>query len=204
MSEKKERPILFSGPMVRAILEGRKTQTRRVIRNPGRLDGLMLAGEEPDWCPYGGKGDRLWVRETWQEFDRRETMLSVGYGFHPTGDVMEAGVGYRADIDECGQVPVAGVRRTPKGPWRPSIFMPRWASRITLEVEAVRVERLHDISEGDAKAEGVACAASDAVCHMGSRYRHGFRHGWDTINGKRGSWESNPRVWVVTFKRVEP
>ena len=146
----KERPIIFSGPMIRAILEGRKTQTRRIVK-PNCLSKLS---------PYGRTGDRLWVRETW--------------GHNPEGP----GYVYRSDGDF--DMKFHGDR------WRPSIHMPRWASRITLEVTGVRVERLQDINEEDALAEGV---------------EHAFRSLWESINGP-GSWDANPWVWVVEFRRV--
>lgn len=133
----RERPILFSGPMVRAILGNRKTVTRRIVRNPGRLEGFMLSGEEPSWCPYGGPGDLLWVRETF-----RQAYRSAEYH-------------YRADADE----PEA------TGCWRPSIFMPRAACRLFLGVVSVRAERLQDITEEDVEAEGLSAVTKDAFAH---------------------------------------
>jgi len=191
----KERPILFSAPMVRAILEGRKSQTRRVVKHgqvfrfvPGgelsREERLAMYASPFKWdhsnpvhptvdellscCPYGVPGDRLWVRETW----------SPGPG----------GIGfvYFADCPE-GQHPPA---------WKPSIHMPRAACRITLEVVGVRTERLQEISEADAKAEGVT-VYDGGVC-----YRDGYAALWDQINGP-GSWAANPWVWVVEVKRLE-
>jgi hypothetical protein len=196
----KERPILFSGEMVRAILDGRKTMTRRVIKpqprfiessgrwewpiptskiHKGCCTSVVTASREwweylmPDQFPYR-PWDRLWVRETWQN--------------NPYG-----GIVYRAG---SGIVNCAG-----RG-WRPSIFMPRWASRITLEITGVRVERVRDISESDAKAEGVTPSiVGRDFDYLG--YRAGFQSLWDSINSKRGySWASNPWVWVVEFKRV--
>ena len=195
----KERPILFSGPMVRAILEGRKTQTRRVVkpqpptafvtvrvedgtqfswclRNQSAFD---LPESAADWltlrCPYGVPGDRLWVRETWGSCTTNGTVCS----------------GYRADVALRPEIE-AGVDR-----WRPSIHMPRWASRLLLEVKAVRVERLQEISEDDAFAEGIS--GGDWLGNPVGTYREL----WDSINAKRGhSWESNPWVWVVEFERV--
>lgn len=213
-----ERPILFSGAMVRAILDGHKTQTRRVIKRPKSMPGDYLlhptkimdrlrawysraAGDvvgtvQP--CPYGQPGDRLWVREA----------------FTIPSDVTECTrhVAYRADAcEEDGRLL-----------WKPSIHMPRWASRILLEVTAIRVERLNDISEADAIAEG---CRPDAGLHgdddMGVHFtsetfdRHNGRIGsvpmpvvryavlWNSINGP-GSWEANPWVWVVEFRRVMP
>jgi hypothetical protein len=154
----KERPILFSAPMVRAILDGTKTQTRRIMKTAE--------------CKYGKSGDRLWVRETWQEVS-----------WPPTGPRFV----YKADGD-------ASPDR-----WRPSIHMPRWASRITLEVESVRVERLQECSEADAKAEGCSPLGDDTS----QAYRLGYMHLWGQINGP-GSWEANPWVWVITFKRIRP
>ena len=188
----KERPILFSGPMVRAILDGRKTMTRRVVRlRAGEIaheggDGRLHAVANTTWgdcierviqCPYGVPGDMLWVRETWAS----------------DVDGCPAGLGYRADhLDPRGDGPANPMR------WRPSIHMPRWASRLTLEITAVRVERLQDISEADARAEGcpAECPDGNAV--------DWFSGIWDGINAERGyPWSSNPWVWVIGFERVQ-
>ena len=172
--------------MVRAILEGRKTQTRRIVKPPpiehngviefgdaiaGSMDALtnwMVANK----CPYGKLGDRLWVREKFAEMK-----------WPPTGPRFV----YAAD-GECDFTP-----------WRPSIHMPRCASRVTLEVVSVRVERLQECSEADAKAEGCSPLGDDTS----QAYRLGYMHMWGQINGP-GSWEANPWVWVVEFKRIEP
>jgi hypothetical protein len=194
----KERPILFSGPMVRAILEGRKTQTRRVVNLIGgpnnRGDeyinkGVLihpLAG--PYRCPYGKAGDRLWVRETFSAYAPQGQT-----GNWKTGENVT--YVYRADDAD------ADVAR-----WYPCIFLPRHASRITLEITEVRVERLQEISEADAGDEGAGIRLSDYPQWDGDPdcYRKLFRVGWDGLNAKRGySWESNPWVWVVEFKRLE-
>lgn len=192
----KERPILFSGPMVRAILEGRKTQTRRIV-NPQpfpwkmethRGELFVLDGGWRPFCkvPYGCPGDLLWVRETWRCRGGRE----YEYQKH------QPSILYRCDaevVDYCTAV------------WRPSIFMPRWASRITLEIESVRVERLHDITEEDAKAEGVSESMSCGYLDNGTSScspRCKFKNLWQSINGK-GSWDLNPWVWMIQFKRLE-
>jgi hypothetical protein len=174
----KERPILFKDVMVRAILVGRKTQTRRIAKPryddktpcdhwmayaPDFIRRHCAHGSEGQTCPYGQPGDRLWVRETW--------------AINPD----DGGAVYRAtdpdwEVCECWT-------------WRPSIHMPRWASRITLEITAVRVERLQGISLDDAKAEGVE--TTDQYAEL-----------WCRINGAE-SWYANPWVWVVAFKRVE-
>lgn len=225
----KERPILFSAPMVRAILSGRKTQTRRIVKPqphdtglanragsreyihvgyPGDQDetdprarfGAWQTGGWLAWCPYGGPGGRLWVRETWcHEFQANGSFC------------------YRADQDsgefvDCDGNPAVGSR------WRPSIHMPRRASRITLEMTGVRVERLQEISEADAEAEGAAFTCPQcgndlddehgtevhAACDdpdMGS-HGEGFRRIWTAINGS-GSWDANPFVWCLSFRRIE-
>lgn len=176
-----ERPILFSGLMVRAILRGRKTQTRRVVkRQPDRhLFHLecLASGEWRDEeislgkCPYGQPGDRLWVRET----------------FANLGDY---GISYRADSDAFGDT------------WTPSIFMPRSLSRITLEISAVRVERIDSITDSDAVAEGIALRGTTRFC---GEARIEFKNLWDLINAKRGfGWNANPWVWVIEFRRVAP
>jgi len=196
-----ERPILFSGPMVRAILEGRKTQTRRVLKGaPMRLwaaSGWEIEDGDCLWCdaygdyhsltsicPYGRIGDRLWVRETHYISD--EEREAVGGAIHTS---VEAQVYYRADSQNHAS---DGV------PWRPSIHMPRWASRITLEVVSVRVERLQDISANDAYAEGVIVTNPDG-CDPVMNYCTL----WESINGP-SSWDANPWVWAVEFRCVSP
>lgn len=185
-----ERPILFSGPMVRALLDGRKTQTRRVVKWRGGLDMLGLP------CPYGEPGDRLWVRETWAPRD------SEAFLRH---EVEADKLFYRADDER---------HLLTDGRWRPSIHMPRWASRITLEVASVRVERVQDITDADALAEGVTNYGDDSQFPPGFsmstraarkwRPRREFRDLWDSINGKRPgcAWSDNPWVWAVTFKVI--
>jgi hypothetical protein len=173
----KERPILFSGPMVRAILDGRKTQTRRAIRPPMPWrDGWGVGLGEYN-CPYGQPGDRLWVRETWAP-----KQWEKGACYRATGDLLDTG--------HCQ--------------WRPSIHMPRWASRITLEVIGVRVERLQDISEADAEAEGCEPLPMCGGPEVGGYncYQSGFELLWGSINGKLAPWSSNPWVWVVEFQRI--
>lgn len=231
----KERPILFSGAMVRAILDGTKTQTRRIVKPqpegtefmacgwyfpllvdtkgieyPGdEVFGLSsVSGSYAVKCPYGKPGERLWVRETWYPND-------------PTP-------WYRADFIQRYQ---AWERDTPAGilrledAWKPSIHMPRAASRITLEIVSVRVERLQEISETDAMAEGIKRfvppfeRVSDEWPRDGNGWLRptydaeerpktyqcpvtAYRKLWESINGP-GSWEANPWVWVVEFKKVE-
>lgn len=202
-----DRPILFSGPMVRAILDGRKTQTRRVLRQqPDYRGGCGHQHDAEEWgwededgyhvsvldiAPNGYQvGDRLWVREhcaTW-------------VGEHR--DVV-----YRADETEAEWDALCHDARTGFWKVRPSIFMPRWASRLTLTVEDVRLERLQDISEADAKAEGVRPAFSypgwDGVSSS-PWYRWGFHEVWDSLNAKRGyGWGNNPWVVALTFRALK-
>ena len=216
----KERPILFSAPMVRAILAGTKTQTRRVVNLPadakhvcywappsGRSESGYAdpgvnywtpdpAGETDSNhlcpCPYGQPGDRLWVREAFSGpwcMEAQDGMAAVP----PSKWGESSRVWYWADGD-----PTYGDWTKP----RPSIHMPRWASRILLEVIAVRVERLQDISEADAVAEGVDFAGhTDEIMHDYSPDER-FSMLWESINGA-GSWNENPWVWVVEFRRVE-
>lgn len=186
------RPIIFSTPMVQALLEGRKTQTRRIVKPQpnggpqaeminlggawGLLDGI-LSGE---WrCPYGQPGDLLWVRETYRHIELPP---------HQWDEVGECEIDYRATprkIFEGCEVP-----------WRPSIHMPRRDSRLTLRITDVRVERVQEISEADALAEGVKRSqrASDA--------RDSYASLWESINGT-GSWDANPWVWVIEFQRIQ-
>lgn len=205
----RERPILFSGEMVRAIIAGAKTQTRRIVlpRAVERLGLSMvsIAGRVfPDvpaapiqhsGCPYGVPGDRLWVRETWRTHERPSDSVdgiefAADLGFREIANT-------RAAADLWAEANDNGRHRRM---WRPSIFMPRWASRITLEVTGVRGERLQDISNDDARAEGVAEWNGDEP----GDYRGGFRDLWDKINGKRAPWESNPWVWRIEFRRSQP
>jgi hypothetical protein len=180
-----EHPILFSGPMVRAILEGRKTQTRRVIRNPSRLVNLMMAGEAGEWCPYGQTGDLLWVRETWAP---NEVL--------PIADRPSGAAIYRADERYSAT-------------WRPSIHMPRWASRLTLRLTDVRVQRLQEITGRDAVAEGIEKVPAKNVppelagAWSANETVFAFARLWDSINAKRGySWDSNPFCWALTFEEA--
>lgn len=191
----RERPIIFSAPMVQAILEGRKTQTRRVLHREKLYNGYAF--DDPRIaraCPHGQPGDRLWARETFA------VITGVGRAPH-----VDDAVEYRADNSPAGEV--IGHARA----WRPSIFMPRAYSRITLEVVGVRVERVQDISEADARAEGadqefrtvVYSPAGVKDYHMPVSYRGGFANLWDSINETRGyGWDTNPWVWVVEFKRI--
>lgn len=195
----KATPLLFTVDMIRALLDGRKTQTRRIVRrtDAGRVKAPRSSRnwhlDDPDAvkaCPYGGPGDLIWVRETWgvlyQQFrnDRDE----------PTW--------YRASGD---------LESLPT--WYPSIHMPRWRSRLTLELTEVRLQRVQDISEQDAEAEGIECIGGNFSCSpwrdysKEQRYKFfsapsaSFRSLWDSINAKRGySWDSNPWVWALTFK----
>ena len=197
----KERPILFSGAMVRALLDGTKTQTRRIVkaRDLEWMD-VHQGLREPDnaeRCPYGQPGavvdsghriggDRLYVREAWaapHAYDHLPPRLIP----------QDARIHYAATEDRGGLL------------WRPSIHMPRWASRITLEITDVRVERLQSISTADALAEGVNVHPSHHGKPCTSLYSpvQAYRDLWEQINGP-GSWDANPWVWVVSFRRVMP
>lgn len=214
----RERPILFSGEMVRAILDGTKTQTRRVV-NPqpeffhdpdggvtwrhGKRIGAGKREEMWGWhavdrCPYGQPGDRLWVRETWVT------------GCRPCPNAgWRDGIVYRADDypgrDERDLLPLYpapdGVDPSDyeRSGWRPSIHMPRWASRITLEITDVRVERVQDISHEDVLAEGIdRCNSSSRIMAL-----ERFEKLWNATNGPRGyGWDANPWVWAITFRPV--
>jgi len=171
----KERPILFSSEMVRAILDGRKTQTRRVV-NP------RCAYK----CPFGRPGDRLWVRETFHTCPHCDGMVAY-----------RAGGWKRGESFSWDDLSPLRPKCAAHG-WKPSIHMPRWASRITLEVVNVRVERVQDITDADAIAEGVKLPG---VTQYEGRARDAFKALWDSINAKRGyGWDVNPRVRVVEFR----
>jgi hypothetical protein len=237
----KSRPILFNSEMVRAILNGSKTKTRRVIKpqpDMGKaianladcsvVTGIDMAGAIPGvshmgllgmttctasgyqpWgytepnirCPFGQPGDRLWVRETWAHVPTSAYRRSDGVQqtINPNDQDMAA-------------VYAAGWDRSAPGRWRPSLHMPRWASRITLEITAVRVERLNEISGRDACAEGVSAATEigspeitgdeEAGYFHPTSHVDGYARLWESIYGP-GSWDANPWVWVVEFKRVE-
>jgi hypothetical protein len=212
----KSRPILFSGPMVRAILDGRKTMTRRVVKPqpPTEVESVFrpFPSEPHNWqgygdgvihwyglCPYGVPGDQLWVRETWARDDEDGALM------------YRADLGRNADADAWEQGRIEGV---PRYRWRPSIHMPRRCSRITLEITGVRVERLQEISGEDAKAEGAQyyvggeglitetdLRIEPGFWHGAEGYRQGYAQLWGHINGL-GSWDANPWTWVVEFRRV--
>jgi hypothetical protein len=255
----KERPILFSGPMVRAILEGRKTQTRRIVTHKKQLppewatfaqEITSLIHGKPGWhpiglfqwseeqlengplkplrrwpyrdledavynnfavqCPYGGPGDRLWVRETsLPDFPKEFSYYDWSWREVPNQYRKPKYCIYRADHPDWNDIK-----------WHPSIHMPRWASRILLEITKVRVERLQNMEgvhpkESDALAEGINAIHHGDGDYYYSAFRDSpsghnwidpadaFKELWETINGK-GSWESNPWVWVIEFKRIKP
>ncbi|AMW57959.1 hypothetical protein CHY68_18060 [Salmonella enterica] len=199
----KERGMIFNAEMVSAILSGRKTQTRRPIkwkqtrfteiaeRDDGSLwpwaEDCERGGDIWFTCPFGEVGDRIWVRETFRVHSRATDVATLVY---------------RASVrnswtEQTHRVPVA-VCNKPATPekWTPSIHMPRWSSRITLEITDVRVERLNSITESDAEAEGVTDTG------FGVLLVDGFRYLWKSIYGD-DSWQANPWVWVIEFKRVE-
>lgn len=237
----KERPILFSGEMVRAILDGRKTQTRRVVKTQlevgvsvrcdecylrkkpiGRSAPLVMAnslcdrdcpgyGKTPPpgdlWpgesraefgygfgvCPYGAPGDRLWVKETWRVWE--------GGSFSAFGEPLDPDI----QLGPAREGMPVEYRATTgdDGPWRSSIYMPRWASRITLEITDIRAERVQDITNANIRAEGMPVSGDGFMSPETPRIW--FRDLWDSINGKKPgrSWRDNPWVWVIEFRRVE-
>lgn len=229
----KERPIPFNDAMVRAILERRKTMTRRVVKPQPEGEDLRICQQAYDWtysmeggiwgltagdqhceklsfkCPYGKPGDRLWVKETWAKVP--ETAYwhdqTIPHKVHREEDGYGWWAVYRASWERCAPS------------WKSPRFMPRWASRILLEIVSIRVERLQDISEEDAEKEGVSNTWDDALpdSKWGPAWaaadrsnpklttfglRSGFAVLWESIKGK-GSWDENPYVWVIEFKVVE-
>lgn len=205
----KERPILFSAPMVRALLAGTKTQTRRVVKlKPWHQIEERDDGSPWPWmhdndrdadhwlpCPFGQPGDRLWVRESWSP----DPPCDGTWGYTAWAGCREGQISGVPDrfrsANHC--IYAADWSGTPLR-WTPSIHMPRWASRITLEITGVRVERLNDISDADAIAEGVE---SLPMATRQATPKLDYRYLWESINGV-GSWEANPYVWVVSFKRI--
>lgn len=223
-----ERPMLFSAPMIRALLAGTKSQTRRVVKDTGlyaidaAIHGPETAARElqalASRCPYGQPGDRLWVREAFR-------FLAV-HDHVPPRELSSGPVWFGADV---GMPALRGLSQ--QGKLRPGMFMPRWASRLSLEVVSVRVERLQDISEADVRAEGcrgpeddidsnlpncpqcgggglytafnpaTGGALPDTDCRMCDTSAKRYRLLWDQINGA-GAWEQSPWVWVVEFRRV--
>jgi len=192
----RERPILFSGPMVRAIIAGRKTQTRRIVKpQPENIHKITVRPDDvlvERWpkqersfsnfgrCEslkhkYGSPGERLWVRETFCEYPANYPIYKADYGDGKLSPISD-GIG---------------------GPWKPSIFMPRWASRITLEITDVRVERLQDISINDCEAEGLSQDNSVGGC-----LREDYCNLWESINGA-DSWDANLFVWVISFNKLD-
>lgn len=208
----KERPILFSGPMILALLSGVKTQTRRIVKPQTITPSLLTNGAwidaaigKPVRCKYGSVGDALWVRESF-----RQAYPKTSYS---------AGLVYRADAPKaCGMDEYSDRHR-----WKPSIHMPRWASRITLEIISVRVERLQSISGSDAANEGVHVPCDERgrpLLRLTGKvppskfsgkhaqdwtaddyYRFEYAELWESINGP-GSWDANPFVWVIEFRKT--
>lgn len=224
----KERPILFSAPMVQALLSGRKTQTRRALRiqpPPGTqrmypIETVDFSAQTGAWvaeflnegrpwtngeetkCPYGVPGDRLWVRETWKAYLKSCRFNTGGFrAYDPAPSPQTSEVAFRADVLDLS---------TDLTTWKPSIFMPRWASRLSLENTGVRVQRLQEISEKDAIAEGIEWGQWDAKLPIEGWKMYGgvgttndprlsYRTLWESLNGW-GSWDRNPWVWVLEFK----
>ncbi|SAT23223.1 hypothetical protein [Klebsiella variicola] len=229
----KERGMIFNGEMVRALLSGRKTQTRRIIKDctVGRdqiskfiqIEKKFIGCYPEDvpelireCCPYGIPGDRIWVREAFRVHSRATDVATLVYKASERNSWTE----------QTHRVPVA-VCNKPATPekWTPSLHMPRWASRILLEITGVRVERLNAISEEDAQREGVHTEVWDQTVvarnyaardeffqfwsedmphyvEMNQLYRSSFRSLWESIYGAE-NWQANPWVWVISFKRVE-
>lgn len=231
----RERGMIFNAEMVRAILNGSKTQTRRVadvgrergfnvpvvFGKEGRVSSVYFTPGVARCCPFGDVGDRIWVRETWGVVsheldedgriadwipDRPATPIQempFGNGYY-SGHAIYAADGAFTWGDEDGY-------EDERSCWHPSIHMPRAASRISLEITAVRVERLNAISEEDAKSEGVTPAGNLLPEHPGTYLTPtgdfataevAFQRLWESIYGEEG-WQSNPWVWVIEFKRVE-
>lgn len=228
MQQVKERPILFKPEMVQAILEGRKTQTRRVIKNVKgncipfgkKMVSHVLDAVERDLCPYGKVGDRLWVRENFKVVETSSGGTSNEAQCYGEDDYFSAVVQYTdgtekfcddlyIDTEDNINQPEQAVRFSKKSGWCPNIFMPRWACRLELEITNIRVERLQDISEGDAISEGVEKIFGEEHYSVWKDYTEdrlilspieSFKSIWNSTGGK---WKENPWVWVIDFKVVE-
>lgn len=210
----KERGMIFNSEMVRAILDGRKTQTRRIVKSDcmdigEKDDGTLWPWREHDnggdyWypCPFGEVGDRIWVRETCRAVELESGLDVVSY------DAGGQDIPIKAHPLDAGLWVDLYRYRGGEGKTVPSIHMPRWASRITLEITGVRVERLNDISQEDAQAEGMELTGwrptysdPDSGGEVWTPYDN-FAQLWESIYGEE-SWQANPWVWVITFQRVE-
>jgi hypothetical protein len=203
----KARPILFQGAMVRALLDGSKSQTRRIVKHNG-ASGFSVEFQATQAfqdklaprCPYGQPGDRLWVRETTEIDEQRSDAVVLSRYSADGAPVLMSGCD---DPEFNGAIAHWDYPRRS----RPSIHMPRWASRILLDILSVRVERLNDISNEDALAEGVKASPggmwSAAPGQAGTTPRAGYALLWESINGP-GSWSANPFVWVIGFPQVTP
>lgn len=213
-----ERGMIFNAEMVRAILDGRKTQTRRIVKSDcmdigEKDDGTLWPWREHDnggdyWypCPFGEVGDRIWVRETWQAI--HDSVDEFGHveerTYSPSIPKEKDRYWHTVYAEHFGD-----ENREDRGfPWRPAIHMPRWASRILLEITSVRVERLNDISQKDAQAEGMELTGwrptysdPDSGGEVWTPYDN-FAELWQSLYGV-GSWLSNPWVWVIEFRRIE-
>ncbi len=225
----KERPILFGAPMVRALLDGSKTQTRRAVKYVPALGDPQnwcpdvverngyaekVIGDYRRFCPYGVPGHRLWVRETWQHADWTEDgepyvryAADNAVRFCEGAGEGESLVDRWAELSDRANFAIDGKAADRR--WRPSIFMPRWASRLTLTITDVRVERLAEISETDAIAEGCVGLGSwkdpllDGEIVPAKSARYVFARLWESLNAKRAPWSSNPWVWVLTFAQAD-
>ena len=202
----KETPITFTEQMARAILEGKKTQTRRIVKAQSIFDGMdeeFKRLQSQHACHYGKSDDRLWVRETWADTNGENgPMISYKAG----GDrvlIDDSSLFDYSRYPECGfTISCEDLRRGTYGrSWKSPVIMPRWASRITLEITDIRVERLHDITEDDALAEGAGPVLMSPYGGL-TPYREGFRRIWEALSGAAG-WDANPWVWVITFKRCD-
>jgi hypothetical protein len=199
----KERPMIFGGPMVKAILAGNKTQTRRVIRNPEKYSHIRDCGF---CCPHGQPGEILWARETWQDYCPMWHGYWCGHGTRE-GIEREHQPVYRADPESEWLRGPEG-KQAPPLKWRSPLHMPRWAARIILEITEVRVERVQEIGYRDCVAEGIPPvpvyddgAEPETILRA---IRDEFRECWNAINGrsKDRSWASNPWVWAISFRKV--
>jgi len=208
----RERPIIFSGESVRAIIAGTKNQTRRVARGlSDEQSAIRQRFPNQQGCPYGMPGTRLWAREAWRPVERSTNDGWTAIEYRADGAI---GKRYWRNADPARQLAARAL--DPDRHWRSPLFLPRWASRLLLEVDSIRVERLQEISEEDARAEGVTQTFAERFAEFSAEqcltsgelassrpYAASYAVAWDELNDERATWKSDPWVWVLSFHVIQ-